>query len=81
MPETKRFVSFNYNGVPRIVECKRDELMKNICEKFCKKIGGDIDDYIFTYDNKEVNFELSFNNQAKEKDKIKCLLYVFVEKK
>ena len=81
MPQVKRFISFNYNGLPSIVECKRDELMKNICERFCKKIGGNIEDYDFKYDNKEVNFDLSFNDQAKKKDKINCLMYVFVNRK
>ena len=81
MPETKRFISFNYNGLPSIVECKRDEPMKSICLKFCKKIGGNLEDYIFKYNNKEVDFNLSFNNQAKERDKRNCLMYIFVDKR
>ncbi len=80
MPHNKHYISFNYNGLPSIVECKKDEHMKNICERFCNKIGGDICDYIFKYKNKEVDLELSFNEQADKKDQINCLMYIYVTK-
>ena len=81
MIETKRFINFNYNGIPNVVQCKREEPMISICKKFCEKIGGDIDDFTFKYDNKEVNFELSFHEQANKRDKINSLMYVNVDKK
>ena len=80
MSQVKRYINFNYNCLPSIIECKRYELMKNICQRFCKKIGGDLDDFNLKYENMEVNFELSFNNQTKEKEKRNCLfMYLFVE--
>ena len=55
--------------------------MISICQKFCEKIGGDRDDFTFKYDNKEVNFDLSFHEQAKKRDKINSIMYVDVDKK
>ena len=57
----------------------KDDLMKNICQKFSDKINKDIDSLIFLYDGREINFQLTINEQAKEIDKkegqMKILVY------
>ena len=58
----------------------KDDLMKNICQKFANKINKDIDSLIFLYDGREINFQLTINEQAKEIDKkegqMKILVYL-----
>ena len=34
-------VEFNYNGAKVIIQCKENEVMKNICQSFIKKTEKD----------------------------------------
>ena len=53
--------------------------MKDICQKYVNKINKDINSLKFLYEEKQLNFNLSFNEQAniveKERNEIKVLVY------
>ena len=70
---------FNYNGINTIIQCKENERVKNICDKFCMKLQKDINKLIFIYGGELLKLELDFNqvvNQIdKDKNKINILVY------
>ena len=43
--------------------------MKDICQKYALNINKEFDKLYFLYEGEEINFELTFNEQAKENDK------------
>jgi hypothetical protein len=60
------------------MSCSKDELMKDICQKYANFIGKNIDSLRFSYDEKEINFQLSFEKLVNEKDKEKNEMKIFV---
>ena len=57
-------VIFTFNGKQTIIQCKKEEKMKDICNKFISKIGININSVYFLYGGKRFNLELTFNEQA-----------------
>ena len=72
-------VIFVYEGVDVIIQCTKDEKMKDICQRCANKIERNIYSLIFLYAGKQLNFNLSFNEQANNMDKkrneMKILIY------
>ena len=62
-------VIFVFNKIPTIIQCEKEDLMKNICLKFSSIINNEFDKLFFLYKGKEINYNLTFNEQAKEGDK------------
>ena len=62
-------VIFTFNGEQTLIQCKKEEKMKDICNKFITKIGIDINSIYFIYGGKQLNLELTFNEQANAMDK------------
>ena len=62
-------VKFTFNGVQTLIQCKKEEKMKDICNKFTNKIGIDINSIYFIYGGKQLDLELTFNEQANAMDK------------
>jgi len=52
--------------------------MKDICLRYSTKLGKNINQLIFLYGGNQINFELSFENQANSKDKISNEMKVLV---
>ena len=48
-------VIFNYNGIFTVVQCKEDDLIKDITKSFCQKIKKDKSGLIFLYDGNKLN--------------------------
>ena len=57
------FQSKKYNN-----QHKKEDSMKDICQKFISKIGKK-EDYQFLYNGQSINFQLNFNQIANEIDK------------
>ena len=74
-------VIFLFDGKEDILECSEDELMKDICQKYINKIDKDINSLTFIYEEKQINFNLSFNDQINTQDKEKNEMKVLVNKK
>ena len=73
-------VIFSFEKIDTTMACSKDELMKNICEKFANFIGKDMNSLRFSYNEKQLNFNLSFEEQANETDKGKNEMKIFVYK-
>ena len=70
---------FNFEGREVIIQCSKNEKMKDICQRYANKINININSLIFLYGGNQLNFNLNFNEQAniidKEKNEMKVLVY------
>ena len=72
-------VIFDFEGREVIIQCTKDEKMKDICQRYVNKIEKNLNSLIFLYGGKQLNFNLSFKEQAngldKERNEMKVLVY------
>jgi len=72
-------VIFVYEGREVIIQCIKDEKMKDICQKYVNKINKDINSLVYLYGGNQLNFNLNYNEQAniidKERNIMKVLVY------
>ena len=72
-------VIFNFESSDIIVQCSKNETMRNIIQRFGSKIQKNSNSFIYLYGDGQVNFELTFEEQAnqidKENNKMKILVY------
>ena len=72
-------VIYNFGGIDVVIQCSKDEKMKDICQRYANKIQNNLNSLIFLYGGKQLNFNLSFNKQAnmidKERNEMKVLVY------
>ena len=72
-------VIFTYNGYETIIQCLKEDKMKNICNKYASKINLNINSLLFIYGGNQVNLELTFESQAssfdKERNQMNILVY------
>ena len=72
-------VIFLFEGIEFIIQCIKDEKMKDICQRYAKEIDRNINSLLFLYEGKPINFNLKFNEQVniidKEKKEMKILVY------
>ena len=62
-------VIFIFNGLKIPIQCKENDKMKEICQKFSSKIGiDDINSIFFIYSGNNINFELTFKEQINKLD-------------
>ena len=73
-------VEFNYKGNITIIQCRKDEKMKDIFNKFLSKIQNlDIKTIFFVYSgNANINGEFSFEEVANESDKKRNKMNIIV---
>jgi hypothetical protein len=68
-------VNFNYNGINTIIQCLKDDYIKDICIKFTSKIQIDLNNLIFVYGGELLNIELKYNEIIKNKERMNILVY------
>ena len=73
-------VEFIFNGVKTTIQCKPNEKMKLICQKFKDKAKIDTNDIFYFYDgkvgiNEELTFEQTLNAEDKKRNKMNILVY------
>ena len=72
-------VIFIFEGINIKIQCSTDDLMKDICQKYANKIGRNINSLVFLYGGSNLNFQLSFKEQAniidKERNEMNILVY------
>ena len=61
-------ILFTYKGIPISILCKKEEIMKDIFKKFATKINSNENNFYFLYGGKQINEQLTFNQQAKKID-------------
>ena len=64
-------VIFNFEGINIIIQCNREDKMKDIIKRFLTKIEKNENDnnLLYIYGSSIINYELSFIQQANELDK------------
>ena len=75
----KANVSFDFEGRIVKIQCSTDDKMKDICQKYANKIQRNVNSLIFLYGGSNLNFQLSFKEQAnvidKERNEMSVLVY------
>ena len=74
-------VIFNFEGRDGSIQCSKDEIMKDICQKYVNKINKNINSLVYLYGGNQLNFDLNFNELAnkidKERNAMKVLVLVY----
>ena len=72
-------VIFTLDGCDIIIQCSKDDKMKDICQKYAFKVNININSLIFLYGGNQINFEIRFKEQANSIDnnnnKMSILVY------
>ena len=71
-------IKFIYNKIQTIIQCNLEDLMRDICKRFADKINLELNKLNFIYEFKEINYELTFNEQANEYDKQNDIMTIIV---
>ena len=71
-------IEFIFNTTPTVIQCQKEDLMMNICQKFCTKINNEINNMIFLYEGKKINYQLTFKEQANENDRKEGIMNILV---
>ena len=78
-------IIFLYQSKETLIQCLKDELMKNICQKFANKTTINIKDIFFIYNGNKINENLTFaqlaNSEDKTRNKMNILVYDLKEQK
>ena len=68
---------FTLNCVDIKVQCKSNEKMKDICQRFATKIDKDMNSYIYLYGGTQLHFELTFEEHLQVKGSKEMAILVF----
>ena len=71
-------VKYIFEGREMTIQCKKEEKMREICQRYSIKLGINQNLLIFLYGGKQINSELSFESQANMIDKGKKEMNVLV---
>ena len=74
-------VTFNYEGINIIIQCKINDKMKDIINIFLNKIGKNENDnnLLYIYDANIINYDLTFIQQANELDRNRNKMNIIVK--
>ena len=71
-------VNFIYEGIETSIQCMKGDKMRNICYKYTSKIKKDITSLYFLYNGNQINYELTFYEQANSTDKQRLEMNILV---
>ena len=75
-------VIFTLNGANLIIQCSTEDKLRDICQKYSTLIKEKMNSLLFLYRENQINFELSFKDQANpidiNKHEMKILVYKFI---
>ena len=75
-------VNFNYNGIKTVIQCQKDDKMKDIFKRLLTKTNIDINKVYFLYGgNSNINSELKFSEIANDNDKLENSMTIIVNEK
>ena len=69
MKDQKAKSFFILDGINSTLECCVEDKMEDICQNFAIKEDKTFNSLLFIYEDKQINFELSFKDQASSLDK------------
>ena len=73
-------IIFLYQSTESIIQCKKDDLMRDIFQKFEKSKNININDIYFIYNGQKVNYNNTFVQQANNEDIIRNKMNILVYK-
>ena len=59
------------------IQCKKEEKMKDICQRFAIKIDKNMDSYVYLYGGGHINFELTYHEQQTDKNSKEMRILVY----
>ena len=71
-------VIFNYNGTDTDILCNKEDIIEDICKKFCSKIQIDMKSVGFLYGGQPINLELTFEQSLNGADKARNKMNVLL---
>ena len=70
---------FTLDGCDLIIQCSKEDKMRDICQKYATKVNENLNSLLFLYWGSRINFELKFKEQANSLDndnnKMSILVY------
>ena len=76
---SEAIVEFIFMGNKMIIQCMKEEKMKDICKRYSIKIERHINTLLFIYNGNIINLELSFEEQANIIDKNNRKMNIIVD--
>ena len=75
-------VNFNYKGTKTVIQCQKDEKMKDIFKRLLTKTNTDINNVYFLYGgNSNINYDLKFSEIANDNDNLENSMTIIVNEK
>ena len=74
-------VSFFYEGYETIIQCKKEDKLKDICQKFASKVNVNVDDIFFLHGGQFLNEDTNLNTQLNTIDKEENKISIIVKNK
>ena len=70
-------VIFSFEGENILIQCSKEDKMKDICQKYSNKIKKNINTLVFLYGGNQLNFNLKLKDVITDKEinEIKVLVY------
>ena len=72
---------FTLDGSNYIIQCSKEDKMRDICQKYAIKMNINMNSLIFLYGGSQINFELCFKDQVNLIDKEKNIISILVYRK
>ena len=71
---TEAKVTFIYDCNNMIIQCKKEERMKDICQRYSTKLGINLNLLVFLYGGQQINTQLTFNEISPNENDIKIIV-------
>ena len=73
-------IIFSLDGIDSLVQCTKEEKLKDICLKYATKLDKKLSSLLFLYVGKPIDFDLNFTQLANQEDKIRNEMKISVYK-
>ena len=74
-------VKFNFKGQETMIQCKNEDKIKQICNRFALKANIGISNIYFVYNGNIINENLKIEDQINNDDKMRKEIYILVQEK
>ena len=78
MSEAK--IIFSLDGIDSIIQCTKEEKIKDICLKYATKLDKKLSSFLFLYEGNQIDFDLNFAQLANKEDSVRNEMKISVYK-
>ena len=78
MSEAK--IIFSLDGIDSIIQCTKEEKIKDICLKYATKLDKELSSFLFLYEGNQIDFDLNFAQLANKEDSVRNEMKISVYK-